>query len=54
MKTFVRIIAQEIGEDYWGLRHVDERREGMSGWHVHQKHNNVSIKIELASIEAPR
>lgn len=22
--------------------------------HVHQKHNNVSIKIELASIEAPR
>lgn len=22
--------------------------------HVHQKHNNVSIKIELAPIEAPR
>lgn len=24
-----------------------ERRERIIRWHVHQKHNNVSIKIEL-------
>lgn len=50
MKKIVRIIAQELERDYWRLPWEGEKN-GMRiiRWHVHQKHNNVSIKIELVT-----